>query len=300
MIQLQSVKKILKVYIWEWAIVLAFIALGIGLQFIYPFQRYYFLNDQSIQYPHIQETVPPYALFIIGGLVPLVGIVVIGLTYRRTRYDLHHAILGLLLTLLITYLITDIVKLLIGRLRPDFLDRCQPSGTAPNSPCTGDADLVYEGRKSFPSGHASFSFAGLTYLALYISGKIRMLSGRAYLYKFMPFLVLISCAALVAMSRIRDYRHHWQDVVVGSLLGFIVACLIYSFCYYPLWSKMAGMPRLDRDIISGEHMSVSSQHDLETGRNTVQNSNMPLNTLQPNSVKYQDNDGSRTGLNGST
>lgn len=69
------------------------------------------------------------------------------------------------------------------------------------------------------------SFAGLGFLALYISGKIRVFDRRGHVAKlciaFLPLLV----AALVGVSRIDDYWHHWQDVFAGALLGSL-------FCTY--------------------------------------------------------------------
>ena len=31
----------------------------------------------------------------------------------------------------------------------------------------------------------------------------------------------------IAISRTADYHHHWQDVVVGSLLGLSVVWMVY-------------------------------------------------------------------------
>lgn len=67
------------------------------------------------------------------------------------------ALLGLTLAVSSTYLITSILKIYIGKLRPDFLARCRPDkrSNAWNVLCTGNEDLIIAGRKSMPSGHTS-------------------------------------------------------------------------------------------------------------------------------------------------
>lgn len=100
-----------------------------------------------------------------------------------------------------------------------------------SSICTRE-DLLRDGFKSFPSGHSSFSFGGLGFLSMYLAGKVHLFDERGHTYKSLVVLAPMILAALIAASRVADYRHHWQDVTAGSIIGSLFA--IYSYRqYYP-------------------------------------------------------------------
>ena len=63
------------------------------------------------------------------------------------------------------------------------------------------------------------SFAGLGFLAWYMSGKIRAFDRRGHVAKLCIVFAPILLAAMVAVSRVDDYWHHWQDVFAGGLIG---------------------------------------------------------------------------------
>ncbi|XP_075506049.1 putative lipid phosphate phosphatase 3, chloroplastic isoform X2 [Primulina tabacum] len=93
--------------------------------------------------------------------------------------------------------------------------------------CHGKESDIKEGHKSFPSGHTSWSFAGLGFLSLYLAGKIKCFDRKGHVAKLCIVFLPLLAASLVGVSRVDDYWHHWQDVFVGGLLGLIVA----TFCY---------------------------------------------------------------------
>jgi membrane-associated phospholipid phosphatase len=72
------------------------------------------------------------------------------------------------------------------------------------------------GTSSFPSGHTASIFALVTILALFAKNK-----------KLCPVYLLP--AILVAYSRIYLSQHFLGDVLAGSLLGVLVALLVYYF-----------------------------------------------------------------------
>lgn len=66
------------------------------------------------------------------------------------------------------------------------------------------------------------SFAGLGFLALYLAGKIKVFDRQGHVAKLCILFLPLLMAALVAVSRVSDYWHHWQDVFAGSILGLFL------------------------------------------------------------------------------
>lgn len=83
-------------------------------------------------------------------------------------------------------------------------------------------------RLSFPSGHSSFAFAVAIYCVIYMHARITWRGSK--LLKHFLQLLFIAIAAYTGFSRISDYKHHWEDVLGGSVLGIGIALIlgIYS------------------------------------------------------------------------
>lgn len=225
--------QVARIHMHDWLILALLMVLDLILNLIEPFHR--FVGEGmmiDLRYPLKGNTVPFWAVPLVAILLPFV-IISIYYIIRRDVYDLHHAILGLLYSVLIAAVITDAIKDGVGRPRPDFFWRCFPDGKAVfdtvtrNVLCTGDKSVIKEGHKSFPSGHTSWSFAGLGFLSWYLSGKARVFDRSGHVAKLCIVFLPLLLAALVAVSRVDDYWHHWQDVFAGGLLGMTVS----SFCY---------------------------------------------------------------------
>ncbi|XP_065848460.1 lipid phosphate phosphatase 2-like isoform X2 [Euphorbia lathyris] len=221
-----------RTHMHDWLILILLALIEILLNIMHPFYRFVGKDMMTdLKYPLKSNTVPIWAVPVYAILLPVVIFLFIYFR-RRDIYDLHHAILGLLYSMLVTGVLTDAIKNAVGRPRPDFFWRCFPDGKDVYDKlgdviCHGDKSVIKEGHKSFPSGHTSWSFAGLGFLSLYLSGKIQAFDRKGHVAKLcIVFLPLLS-ACLVGISRVDDYWHHWQDVFAGGLLGLTIA----TFCY---------------------------------------------------------------------
>ncbi|KAH6801794.1 lipid phosphate phosphatase 3 [Perilla frutescens var. frutescens] len=226
--------KLARLHMQDWLTLLLLAAIDAGLNMIEPFHRYVSSELMTnLKYPlKIPDTVPMWAVPVYAVIFPCL-IFLIYYHHRKDVYDLHHAVLGLGYSVLVTAVITDSIKDAVGRPRPNFYYRCFPNGIPIFDPtngdvlCTGDPKLIKEGYKSFPSGHSSWSFAGLGFLAWYLCGKIKVFDNRGHAAKICIVLLPYLFAALVAISRVDDYWHHWTDVFTGSMLGSIVSSICY-------------------------------------------------------------------------
>lgn len=77
---------------------------------------------------------------------------------------------------------------------------------------------------------------------MYLAGKIHLFDERGHIYKSLVVLAPVILAALIATSRVSDYRHHWHDVTAGSLMGAVFAVFAYRQYYPSLASAKSDRP----------------------------------------------------------
>ncbi|KAL5532664.1 hypothetical protein ACEPAF_4438 [Sanghuangporus sanghuang] len=240
--------KLFRSYAFDWMICIVLATVFFSLDEIPGFKRQFSIDDTRYT---VHERVPPVALYFIAGVAPFVIQIAVNLLTVRSVWDFHNGSLGLLLGLTLTGAITQFTKVTVGRPRPDVISRCQPPAGIENPEyglvtveiCTQtDVHIIRDGFRSFPSGHSSLSFAGLGFLSFYLAGKMHLFDEKGHTTKAWISLTPLSGAALVAISRTMDYRHHWQDVLIGSLIGLVMSFFAYRQYYPPLSSARSHRP----------------------------------------------------------
>ncbi|RFU35938.1 hypothetical protein B7463_g330, partial [Scytalidium lignicola] len=298
-------------YVLDWVVVLVAGVAGLLFSRITPNKRPFSVANPDISFPHVINEKISSALLIILGLAVPAGVVLLAclllvpgspsprntpksLIWRRKLWELNTGWLGLGLSLAISNLVTSGVKNIIGKPRPDLLSRCNPDLAAltrftiggfensgflvsPGICRNQDKSLMNDGFRSFPSGHASFSSAGLVYLSLFLAAKlgvwapylaaslhpnsadpasfsiftsespefksrgrvpIRNQGAAAPVYLLAICLVPACVAIYVASTRFSDFRHHGFDVLSGFVLG--TSTSFFGFYYYQVPLRRGG------------------------------------------------------------
>ncbi|KAI9292320.1 PAP2-domain-containing protein, partial [Neoconidiobolus thromboides FSU 785] len=259
--------RLLLSYLVDWIVTLVLLLLFMLMYLLTPFQRPFSVEDKSISYPYkVYDTISEPMLAVItvvyGALIPFLIILFISIIIRKSPHDLHHGSLGLFLAISLTLVLIISFKFTIGRHRPDFLARCMPKlpeglTTDPRfslfdaTICTQpDQSIIKEGQRSFTSGHAAVSFCGLTYLSLYLAGKLHVFDRKGHTYKTFIVILPMLGALFISITRIQDFRHHWSDVLVGGIIGIVLSYFSYHQ-YYPSivdrYSQIPYSPRIKKD-----------------------------------------------------
>lgn len=183
--------------------------MGAAFSTISPNKRPFSLADPDISFPSVTNekislvTVTAVSLAFPAAVVLFISLVLVpgpsvtkdipkALVWKRKLWEWFTGWLGLGLSTGAAFLITGGMKNLFGRQRPHMLATCMPDVNnvmkyaVSNYPtildnaqlvsakiCTNpDPKAINDAFRSFPSGHSSFSSAGLIYLSLFIASKL--------------------------------------------------------------------------------------------------------------------------------
>lgn len=219
------------------------------------------------------ETIPSQHVFVFAGvtfayLLAQEGIYRLAVEDSSQRF--HDTLVGFLESVALNAGATEIGKVFAGRLRPDFQDRLRRhlchTGEPPEELTCADTppladtpeeslDELNDGRKSFPSGHASFGVNLATYTTLAIGGRWVWGPDTTPLTRGVGIAVqtmTMTAGLLVAGTRVDDGRHHASDVLVGAALGFGLA----NFSYWRRFNLQGRVLRPEERLERSDDMKV--------------------------------------------
>lgn len=238
---------------------------------MHPFVRTILPSEmESLKHPRHESFVPAQMLWYIVIGVPCAFIICTWL-YGQC-FKAGELFMAWTLAFTLNAVITDAVKFIVGRPRPDFFYRCYPDGIVSKTlECTGDLQDVMDGRVSFPSGHSSFSFCSLGMVSLWSCGQLKMLSQRGSGIKVVICGIPLFLALVIALSRSCDNHHHWEDILIGSMLGYSISLFCYRQYFNPLTSDLSGVPYLISSTYSSpiDKTDASATERSETGYETT-------------------------------
>ncbi|XP_007555044.1 phospholipid phosphatase 3-like isoform X2 [Poecilia formosa] len=232
-----------------------------------PYRRGFYCDDESIRYPAKSREIVSDTLLSATGILISILSIIIGESFRiffmsegtksfvgNPYFAAFYKQIGLFaFGCAISLSFTNIAKVSIGRLRPSFIDVCKPDFSTINCSmgyiteykCQGPESQVLEARKSFFSGHASFSMYTMLYLVFYLQSRLTW-KGARLLRPLIQF-TLIMMSFYTGLTRVSDHKHHPSDVLAGFFQGALVAvCVVFfvSDLFRPKrrWCSVTQMP----------------------------------------------------------
>lgn len=137
-------------------------------------------------------------------------------------------------------LLLDIVKCFVGRLRPNFIEMCQPNtmevckmdknAYVSFTVCLENWKKARNSRMSFPSGHAGASVFALLfvfYFLYHLHATTKNPSRWALFFRYFVSLFYLVFTIYCCYSRVTDFWHFPTDVLAGS----IFALIIFALCF---------------------------------------------------------------------
>lgn len=256
--------------IGEYTVTLFLIIYGFGISTLAPFSSSFIERDPALSQPFKQDTVTNTVLILLSFILPLAVIIVFTIAkalYYRRKYgtDGHTKItftvilwtiwwicITLVQAMGVALASTNTIKNVVGRQRPAFFDLVNYAGyttaldtnnynnynAATVDGSLGDLSKVYltdnrqvqDAQRSFPSGHASISFAGMSFLVGYLRWWLQVPKNKWFTLRGALSCCPLILSGFIAVSRVRDRKHNPDDISIGTLLGLLGGLL--SWLHY--------------------------------------------------------------------
>jgi undecaprenyl-diphosphatase len=183
---------------------LSFIVLSLPLFFFYldstvvSFLKRYYI-EKCVLYELLKK-LDPFMNFISHGSILITIAIVLYLAGRFFNQKYSSAGKSLLIGIISAGVVVQVLKHLVGRVRPKLTDNLVLMGPS-----------LKTGYDSFPSGHATVAFCMAYILASHFPRY------RVFFYFW---------AAMIGLERVEGIAHFPSDVLAGAVIGIVIAKLL--------------------------------------------------------------------------
>jgi membrane-associated phospholipid phosphatase len=218
-----------------------------------------YVRNLSFDEPFDGETVSDTLLIVFAIVVPVLLQLVVSRMIGE-KGDVHATICVYFVALGLTQMTTDLLKWYCGYLRPIFYTLCEPDDTYES--CTSNSSSSM--RRSFPSGHASTAFCGLTLLTLFVHTRFGVPQYRKQQLQ-QQLLLLLQCNAnnlapstssaptttnAPGRRNILEFPQRFRCVSILSLIPMGVAFFIAA-------SRVVDNKHFPADVVGGSVLGAS-------------------------------------------
>jgi phosphatidate phosphatase len=196
-------------------------------------------NDSLSKYPIRPDTVAADLLHTIVLITILVTVALLFLGHRFfppwfRNINIFAAIWIWGCQAVFVELMTDLFKNFVGRPRPFFYELCGPDAEYDTCKPSVPRSSVDGAFQSWPSGHSSSAMQGFLFAGLLwkrgVASSVSWVSTLAIGLSFAAFWV--------GATRIKDYKHHPDDVLAGLMIAALVCGLVWYRGQYRIFPKM--------------------------------------------------------------
>jgi phosphatidate phosphatase len=189
-------------------------------------------RDSRCSYPHYDSGIKEFTnltlMLVIPGIVYsiLYGILKTkGLLSGMIPFDFLYVVVGHVGCILMANILSNVIKLQVGRPRPDFFDVLGPNANCETPQPEDMTQKQYiECFKSFPSGHTVTASSGCMFFMLFLQYAVVSDQVTVFFLKVVP----ICWPFYVGAMRITEHRHHIEDVLAGMIIGFVFPLLFFQ------------------------------------------------------------------------
>ncbi|KAG5863691.1 hypothetical protein JTB14_035510 [Gonioctena quinquepunctata] len=196
----------------------------------------FYCKDPLFSHEYTGDTVTPVILGFTATLLPVMVIISTEMLRHQSSKRINIFISWILFkecligSIMILFL-TSMAKVLVGEHRPHFFDVCEPDTAKNCTEGTFVGTFVCSSRKygfydvsdsslSFPSGHASMTWFIGTFSSFVIYKRLPTINAGSLMKPFL-ISVCLTWSLVCSLTRITDRRHHWWDVLAGTIIGIL-------------------------------------------------------------------------------